>query len=359
MSVRVAVVLPYFGLGGAETMVARLVSHLPAADTAVFCVYGGPQGNHLERLVLDHGVNITYLGKGLGPSPAAAVRLGKALTNFGPQVVHSHLSACMYAAPWCLLHGVPLVHTVHSVPRVENRRWLRRRVTGYLFRSGRGLPVATSETNRSLVADYYGLAPEAVPVVYNPACPETPRRARRDEDGPVSVITVGRLSAEKNQALLLRAFAQAAQTVPAALTLVGDGPEAPALRALAAELGLTDRVRFAGQRRDVAALLSEADLFVLSSDYEGLPLALLEAMGAGLPILSTAVGGIPDVVTDNGLLTPPGDRDALANAMARLLEDPALRQRMGRRSLDRAAAFAPGSIAAQYGAIYRRCAGTK
>ena len=103
------------------------------------------------------------------------------------------------------------------------------------------------------------------------------------------------------------------------------------VRKLAESLGLAGEVHFLGQRRDVPDLLNAMDIFVLPSYSEGLSLALLEAMAAGLPVIATAVGGLPEVVTDgdNGLLIPPRDAAALAGALERLLADPALAQRLG------------------------------
>ena len=113
--------------------------------------------------------------------------------------------------------------------------------------------------------------------------------------------------------------------------LVGLGPLEDDLRALAVELGIGDRVRFPGSRDDVFALLPAFDAFVLSSRFEGLPIALLEAMATGVAPVATRVGGIPEVVTDgrDGLLVEPGDPAALAGALDRILGDDALRDRLG------------------------------
>jgi glycosyltransferase involved in cell wall biosynthesis len=134
------------------------------------------------------------------------------------------------------------------------------------------------------------------------------------------VLTIARLDAQKGIAHLL----DAAAAVPhASFAIAGDGPDRAALEARAATLGIGDRVRFLGHRRDVPALLASADLFVLPSLYEGLPLAVLEAMTAGVPVVATAIGGTDEVVRDGetGTLVPPADPAALAAAINRTLAD--------------------------------------
>jgi glycosyltransferase involved in cell wall biosynthesis len=142
------------------------------------------------------------------------------------------------------------------------------------------------------------------------------------------VGTVTRLNPVKRLDVLLRAVAalEGVHTV-----IVGDGPERRQLEAMADQLGLADRVHLVGHQQDVRPWLAALGVFVLSSDWEGMSNALLEAMAAGLPIVATAVGGVPEVVVDDatGLLVPPGDPNALAEAITRLLRDPDLRRTMG------------------------------
>ena len=144
--------------------------------------------------------------------------------------------------------------------------------------------------------------------------------------------------------MLLRAFARASREEPRlALLLVGDDPFGDGRRraeALAAELALGDRAVFAGIRRDVPALLAASDVFVMCSLWEGLGLVFLEAMAAGLPVLATRVSAVPEVVVEGrtGLLVPPSDDRALADAMLALARDPALRARLGAAGRERVAA---------------------
>jgi glycosyltransferase involved in cell wall biosynthesis len=179
------------------------------------------------------------------------------------------------------------------------------------------------------------------------------------------VLQIGRLSAEKGNDLLLRAFARAQGNSDAAmarLVFAGDGPERPALENLAQSLGLLapdalgrPRVIFAGYRTDVPALLAAADLFVISSHYEGLPTVLLEAMAAGKMIIATAVGMIPQVLNhgEAGVLIPPGDEAALAQALAAALAPSAHAEGLGQAAQRRyAAAHSRAAMGVQYEALY-------
>jgi glycosyltransferase involved in cell wall biosynthesis len=151
------------------------------------------------------------------------------------------------------------------------------------------------------------------------------------EDAPV-IGSVANFKAAKDHATLLRATAHVRRAVPGVrLLLVGQGPLEAATRHLAAELGLEETVVFAGFRSDARRLAATFDVFTLSSTFEGLPIALLEAMALGRPAVVTRVGGVPEVVTDGaqGLLVPPRDPAALAEGLRCLLGDPQLRARMG------------------------------
>ena len=155
--------------------------------------------------------------------------------------------------------------------------------------------------------------------------------------GPPLVVSVGRLAFPKDFATLVRSIAM---VEPRALrtAIVGDGPQRIELEQQIATLGVQDGVRLLGTRDDVPALLAEAGIFVLSSRSEGLPMSVIEAMAAGLPVVATAVGGIPELVEHErtGILVPPGDARALAAALSRLAGDAGLRQRMGEAGRARA-----------------------
>jgi glycosyltransferase involved in cell wall biosynthesis len=183
----------------------------------------------------------------------------------------------------------------------------------------------------------------AVPVSLTGDVSAETRAALRAEfgagPGQAIVLAVGRLAAQKGFGLLLDAAARWGDIRPAPLlVLVGQGPLAAELQARAASLGLT--IRFAGQRPDVPALLSAADVFVLPSVWEGQALILQEALRAGVPIVATRVGGNPELTgEDAAILVPPGDAQRLADAVRAVLGDPAVAARLREAAAARARAL--------------------
>jgi glycosyltransferase involved in cell wall biosynthesis len=156
-------------------------------------------------------------------------------------------------------------------------------------------------------------------------------------DAPV-IGTVGRVSEVKRQDLLIRAFRLVLSRVPdAQLLLVGDGPWMGELRELTADLGLDDRVHFAGYQPRPEPYLQAMDVFALSSRSEGMPLAVLEAWAAGLPVVATRVGGLPELIDDGrtGVLVDFGDEHALAGALCDLIADPEFSRRLGEAGRNR------------------------
>ncbi|HWW83232.1 MAG TPA: glycosyltransferase, partial [Vicinamibacterales bacterium] len=144
-------------------------------------------------------------------------------------------------------------------------------------------------------------------------------------DAPVAGV-IARLTAQKGHAHLFNALGQTPELASTHLVVIGDGDLRDRLQQRVDSLGLASRVHFVGARRDLGTLLRAMDVFVLPSLWEGLPLSLLLAMGAGVPVVASSVGGVPEVVEDQrtGLLVPPGDERTLAKALTRVITDPAL-----------------------------------
>ena len=357
MKTRVAIVLPYFGRGGAENMVSRLAAHLELnrVEAEVICIYGEPQNNILEQNVLQHGVPIKYIHKRKGFSLNALKKLNQELSRFKPQIVHTHLSACVYCVPWILSHRAVMLHTIHSMPSYELVR-PKRMIMAMMYRTKKAVPVAISHEIQKLTKEFYKCK-NSVELIYNPVDINRFASVPKMVHDKYTLVSAGRLSIAKNQMLLLHAFEQILlDNKNVQLFILGDGLLREELEKYVHEKKLEDYVHLEGNVDNVEQYFARADVFVLSSNYEGLPLVILEAMAAGLPIISTNVGGVKDIVTDNGILVEPNCQEALSKAIMSLADDVKLRLQMGRRSYDNVQQFDSKQIADGYIDLYQKYA---
>ena len=285
------------------------------------------------------GARLICLGKPPGFQPAFSSRVQPALRELRSDVLHAHqVGALFYAGPAARAAGVPLiVHTEHiNNIRKAGAGYLRRQRMSWLWwwaaRQVRRF-FCVSEDIAAEMASRRIVPKHKLAVVLNGINTE-PFRQPVDRDalrrslgipGDAPVIgTVGRLNEVKRQDLLLRGFTKVKARYPEArLLLVGDGPMRGELQALADQLGVADAVHFAGYQAHPERCLGAMDVFALTSRLEGLPLAILEAWAAGLPVVASAVGGVPDLVEHgrNGLLFPSGDEATLVDSLTRMLGD--------------------------------------
>jgi glycosyltransferase involved in cell wall biosynthesis len=360
---RIALALESSGPGGAENVVLRLAAGLRAAGDEPVVVTMRP-GWMTERAEAE-GFEVWLAPQARGLAPGWVPRFALRLRRGGIDCLHSHEFAMnVYGGAAARLVGIPSVATIHG------RNWAtgsRRR--GLAYRALRRLGMRVVAVSRDLAAFLAAGLPlplEAISVVHNgiplaaplPAAAHAAARAatRRSLGIPVDaplLLAVGNLYPVKDHATLLRAAA----TLPGvSVAIAGRGEEEEKLRALAAELGLGARLHLLGLRDDVADLHRAADLFVQPSRSEGLPLAILEAMGAGLPVVATRVGGIHEAVIDGrtGRLVPPADPAALAAALRELLDAPERRAAFGRAGAARAEQeFSLRAMTDAYRALYR------
>ncbi|HEX6048826.1 MAG TPA: glycosyltransferase [Gemmatimonadaceae bacterium] len=335
----VAQVVLSFGRGGLETMAVGLAGAL-AKRGLRSVIIALDEGGELEPVLDAAGVESYVLGGRKLRDPRYHWRLARLLRHIRPDVVHSHnFAAFLHTAVARRLAFVPrMVHTEHAFEYLTERRlhlWIRRASRGC------NAFVVVGERVLPFFRDVVGVAPERLRVIPNGVdLTAFQRRAntgevRRDLGLPEATFlvgTAGRLAPEKDLATLVRAVDEVRrERDDLHLVFVGEGVERPALEAQVSRLGLSERVRFLGWRRDVGRVVSAFDLFVLSSENEGLPLAVLEAMALGVPVASTPVGDLPVVVEDgvSGRLFPVGDSTALAHVIRDLARDELKRRALG------------------------------
>jgi glycosyltransferase involved in cell wall biosynthesis len=337
---RVTHILPHFGAAGAEQMAANLMRTLDRRQFEVSAIsLFDRSGSHLEEVLEQDGIPVWYLGKRSGFDARMFVRIARTLERIRPHVAHTHLYVLRYCFPAMLSSRVPAkVHTVHNIAEKEVG-WSGRLVHRVAFKGG-VLPVAIAAEVDSSLRRYYGITD--FPMIPNGIPVEHIRRSScgREEwlkrEGfaltDVLFVCVAQLRLQKNHRLLLESFAQGPASDPRArLLFVGEGGLEEDLERRIHAMGLQGKVRLLGERSDIPEVLNAADVFVLSSDWEGNPLSVMEAMAVGKPVICTAVGGVPELIENggDGLLVPRGDAKALSRAMGHLLDHPQIRTSMG------------------------------
>jgi len=334
-------------LGGAENAMFMLLESLDRSEWEPTLLLEDAAGTEpLAERAAALGVPVRRVAAmPLGLTGARRVPgLVRLLRRERPDVFHAHMSspvACKWGLAAAVLARVPAVLGTVQVGAYEppNRsaywqlRALARAVDRYL---------AVSREIAGELVERLGWPAEKVEVAYNAvdvarveatAPPGLREQLGGSETRPL-VLTPARLDAQKGHGTLLEAIAE----VPEAMfVLAGEGPERGALEARAAELGVADRVSFLGRREDVPQLLAACDVFALPSLYEGSSLAVLEAMAAGIAVVSSAIGGTEELIEDgrSGLLVAPGNAAGLAAALRKVLGDPALRQELAARARER------------------------
>jgi glycosyltransferase involved in cell wall biosynthesis len=309
-------------------------------EQIVVCSY---RGDAFRPQLEEAGVPIELIPRPR-PDPRAVLRSALALAPIlrreSPDVVHAHNPGAAAAAALARrLARRPDIAVVASFHGVDPGRMGR--AARVLARSA-DLVVAIAGPPADDLR-LAGLSGSRVVVVHNGIetgsrkAAEDVRRELDLEDAEL-VVSVGRYAEEKNQVLLLDALARLVPSRPRLRgLLIGTGPLKAELGERIRQLELEAEVELTGTRLDAVDVVAAADVFVLPSDREGLPVALLEAMGVGCPVVATAVGGVPGVVEDgeSGLLVPPGDAAALAAAIERLLDDPQLRARLAEKAREK------------------------
>ena len=349
-------VIPYFCFGGAETMCENLTYALTEMGHEVTVVSLYQEQTPIALRMEQAGVKILYLDKKLGLDLSMVPKLMKIMKQEKPDVVHTHLDVIKYAVAAAKLCGVrQCVHTVHNVAHAEAEGRLQKIVNTVYFKLGWSVPVALSPEVRKTIISFYGLKATAVPMIYNgvdlgKCCP----KEQYGLSEPAQLLHIGRFNEQKNHKGLLEAFVRIRKMYPGCcLNLIGDGELLEEMKNYAESLGVRESVVFLGNQTNVYPFLQAADMFLLPSNYEGMPMTIIEAMGTGLPIVASAVGGVPDMLKDqfSGLLVSC-DPEVTAQAVLRLLNEEDLRKTLGINALRDSQKFRAEHMARCYCDVY-------
>ena len=335
---KVLTLLDTLRAAGAEQVAANLAVATGQSSEFFPMVCASRSGGELEAVLQAAGVEYRVLGRGHRFDVAPFFRLVRWIREEQIALIHSHMKGSnLWAGVIGRLSGIPVLAHAHGQPMgaadaVINAAvaLLARRIVAVSERERSNLVQSPLVPGRKVVAVHNGLDATRYAV-------EAGASLRREFGFPDDAVVVGicaQLRPEKNHEIFLRAaHSIAGRSDRARFLIIGDGVRRQTLENLAADLNLDTRCAFAGHRSDVPELLKYLDIGVLTSKREGLPLVVLEYMTSGLPVVSTAVGGIPEAIRSdqNGFLVPVGDAEALADRIMKLIEAPELRKRFSSR----------------------------
>ena len=351
------------GMYGAEAVILDLSRCLArAGHTSLLGVFGSAaqRNTELEDRAQTQGLETHPIPCTGQLDRSVPARIRELVMATGAQVVHAHGYKADVYAYWALRGtSTPLVSTCHNWIDSDLSLRVYNRFDRALLRRFQGVVAVSDGVRKILLAS--GVRQERIRLIRNGVdvhgFASVPRNGPPLEHGRCTVGVVARLSHEKGVDLFLEAAAIVAQQLPETrFVIAGDGPDRGTLQALLEELNLKGRAVFLGRQNDMPAFYASLDLLVLPSRMEGLPMAVLEGMASGLPVVATAVGEVPQVVESGqtGLVVAAEDPPALAAAISELVRDAALRERMGSKAKARVTEqFSGDRMAAEYLALYR------
>jgi sugar transferase (PEP-CTERM/EpsH1 system associated) len=326
-------------MGGAEMVAVNLINSMREEHDLIVCCIK-KEGPFVKRIACN--IPIFCFDKGEGNDVKIPFRLAKIIRQNRIDVVHSHHWGVFCEAAWGGRMGgaKTIIHTAHGDLSHFSSNCLKKKVRRITERVSAILVdkiVTVSEYIRAQILSELSISPRKIMTIYNGidttngVLPNFQKEA--EERNELTLVTVGRLSTVKNYKMLLKAFklAQDMTSLSMRLIFVGDGPEKVILEGLADRLRIANRVSFLGFRNDVERILASSDIFVLSSHYEGISMAILEAMRAGLPVIATSVGGNVESVKDEhtGVLVPDNDHGKFSEAIVKLASDSEKRKCLG------------------------------
>jgi glycosyltransferase involved in cell wall biosynthesis len=356
-SIRLGLVIGQLTYGGAEGQLYELARGLqPPWKPIVYCLSGAgdPYAAKLEAA----GITVRMMPAAGALDPTRVIRLALAMRRDRVRLAHAFLfiaSAYTYLATY-IAPGTRFIASARNCKPESSR--IRRKIMCRAFGAADAVIANSAEMSR-FASLYYDSPSERSYVVYNGV--DTARFGPHRGSDALEIGTIGRIEPQKNfDGFLDAAAAVHRQRPDARFRIVGQGSERGRLEARVAGMGLGGVVRFVGTTDDVAGVLAELDQFWLTSNWEGTPNVVLEAMAAGVPVIATRAGGIPEVVSDScsGILVEAGDMDAVAAASLRLAADHSMQERMAAAA--RTAAAERFSLAAMVDAttdVYERVLG--
>ena len=347
---KIALVVPSLAVGGAQRMIAELVRSLDSSryNVRVYCFADSDTPSFIEESIIASGVPVCHLGNFSRLRFREMRVIWKALIQFDPDVVHAHLGGVQASLLWCIVRRKLLVITLHTTMPSALNPFAARVLNLGIGRDIIRLICVSGETCTQSMR-YFDFKAPKLSVIPNGI--DLAHYGRCSQSGQTVFINVGTQNENKNQTMLFDAFELLrSDGIDCKLILVGDGPKHAELASRSA--GRED-VILPGKVKDVAHWLEKANVYVQCSLREAMPMSILEAIASGLPVISTDVGGIRNVIRPGkeGLLINPASPASLADAM-RTLCDRSTREEYSIAALERAKCFSSKLMADSYSRVY-------
>jgi glycosyltransferase involved in cell wall biosynthesis len=354
--IKVIQIVPQFGLAGAEIMVENLTVTLVKDNFDVCVVSLYDYHSAITERLENQNISVYYLGKKKGPDVKIIYRLYRLLKKEHPNVVHTHLYSMPYVIPAAILAKIPVrIHTIHNIAKKEVGSF-QRRINKFFYKYCKVIPVSISPLVKKTIVEEYGFLDNQVPMIYNgidlKKC--IPKQEYSNKNGIINILHIGRFAEQKNHIGLIESFKIVHDNAPnTVLNLIGTGTLEKEVKNKVRELNLDPCVKFLGLQSNVYPYLNEADIFVLPSLWEGMPITLIEAMATGLPIVATKVGGVSDIIENNvtGLLVDT-NIEQIAGALLKLIKDKEMREKMGKAAKVASKRFSAQKMARKYAKLY-------
>lgn len=346
-------VIPFLGMGGAEIMCENLVRELQRSGHKVIVISLYNKETIISERLKNAAVDIRFLDKKQGLDISMFKKLKKIFIEEKPDVIHTHLYVTKYVFPIASSLKIKVVHTFHSIAAKENGK-IGRKINKYFFKRKNVIPIALSDLVRDSVVEEYKIEKDKIPVVFNGIdLSKCVPKSDYSVTGNFKILHIGRFSEPKNHIGMLKAFGMFHDRHPdSELWLVGDGEKRSEIERCINENNLSSSVKLLGLQSNVYGFLHDADIFTLPSVYEGMPMTLIEAMGTGLPIVATAVGGIPDMLNENCAQLVAVDENEISAAYEKYYNDCNLRMTHGKSAAEEAKRFSVETMAKEYCKIY-------
>jgi glycosyltransferase involved in cell wall biosynthesis len=350
-------IIPDLGIGGAEIMVEILSLQQVSQGMQVKVISLYNHQSAITNRMKENRIDLVFLDKMRGFDHKIIWQLVEIMQEFKPDVVHSHLYAVSYAMIAAIRAKVPVkVHTIHNIAVQEFGK--RNRLLNRFFYHYCDLrPVSISPEIRKTVQLEYKLLENQVAMIYNGInlSKIRPKDNYQIKGQAVRIIHVGSFKEQKNHAGMIRSFRIVCDRYPnAKLQLIGGGDLQAKIKALVESLKLEKNVEFLGLQSDVFGFLNQADIFILPSLWEGMPISLIEAMATGLPVVATGVGGVPDMIEHevSGLIVDINE-ELIAASLINLIENEHLRKNYGLLARQEADRFSDAKMAGDYFRLYQ------